>query len=364
MKQVLMVKLAPSAEHRITLIATMERFNAACDALAIWAADHSTHSKWTIQAACYRNTRETFGLSAQLTVRAIAKAAQAQDGLPEGKAAKFRPHGAVVYDSRIMSFKGIEAVSLSTVEGRVLVPMRLGDYQRSRINRQRGEADLILREGVFYLAICLDAPESDQFDATGTLGVDLGIVNLATDSDGETYSGEGVEQCRVRYTKRRSVLQSVGTRSSRRRLAKIRRREARFRADTNHVISKQIVGKAQHTKRQIAVEELTGINARIRVRRPQRSRQSGWAYAQLRAFIAYKALLAGVPLVAVNPRDTSRECFECGHTEKANRQSQSKFVCRSCGHVAPADTNAARNIARKAEVMRPTVPLEMAHAIA
>jgi IS605 OrfB family transposase len=351
-----MLRLDPSPVQRAALFDTMRAFNAAATDLAAWACEHGTSSKWAIQSGCYRDIRERHGLSAQMTVRAIKVAADAQKRMPKGKAAQFKPRSAVVYDSRIMSFKGAENISLWTVAGRQLIPMRLGDYQRARMDRQRGEADLLLRDGVFYLAVCLDAPEPDPADAVGTLGIDLGIVNLATDSDGATHSGETVEHCRARYAKRRATLQAVGTRSARRRLMKTRRREARFRRQENHVISKTIVRKAQDTKRRIAVEELTGIRARTTVRRSQRDRHQGWAFAQLRAFITYKAALAGVPLVVVDPRNTSRECAECGHTDKANRRSQAEFECRSCGHAAPADVNAARNIASRGEVMRPMVP--------
>jgi transposase len=55
--------------------------------------------------------------------------------------------------------------------------------------------------------------------------------------------------------------------------------------------------------------------------------------------------MAGIPLVFVDPRNTSRTCSECGHCEKANRKSQAEFVCKHCGHSMNADLNAARNIA-------------------
>lgn len=355
MKQTLMLRLDPTAEQHQALVGTMHAFNVAATEVAAWACEHGTSSKWAMHAACYRTIRERHGLSAQMTVRAIKVAADAQKRLPKGKAAMFKPRGAVVYDSRIMSFKGAEHVSLWTLGGREKIAMRLGDYQRARMDRQRGEADLLLRDGVFYLAVCLDAPEPDALDAVGTLGVDLGLVNLAADSDGDTHSGAAVEECRARYAKRRAVLQTVGTRSARRRLAKTRRREARFRRQENHRIAKTIVQKAQDTKRQIAVEDLTGIRTQTTVRRQQRSRHTGWAFAQLREFVEYKSRLAGVPVVVVDPRGTSRTCAQCGHCEKANRRSQAEFVCRSCGHEASADINAARNIASRAGVMRPMV---------
>lgn len=66
--------------------------------------------------------------------------------------------------------------------------------------------------------------------------------------------------------------------------------------------------------------------------------------ARIRQFLTYKADLAGVPLIAVNPRNTSRRCRICGHTAPENRESQAVFRCTACGHTGNADTNAAGNI--------------------
>ena len=71
---------------------------------------------------------------------------------------------------------------------------------------------------------------------------------------------------------------------------------------------------------------------------------AGWG--QLIAFLTYKAEDAGRELIAVNPRHTSQRCAHCGHTEAGNRVTQAEFRCRSCGHQANADTNAALNILR------------------
>ena len=71
-------------------------------------------------------------------------------------------------------------------------------------------------------------------------------------------------------------------------------------------------------------------------------------FHQLRGFIAYKAQDAGIPVVLVDPRHTSRTCSACGHCEKANRKSQAEFECRRCGFSANADWNAALNIRAQA----------------
>src|SRR2546422_1027818 len=268
-----------------------------------------------------------------------------------------KPEGALVYDPRVMSFKGLTHVSLLTLQGRVLVPFRVGGYQESRMDAIKGQADLLYRKGVFYLAVTLEVPTPPPDEVTATLGVDLGIVNLATDSLGETFSGEQVEKNRKRMHALRQRLQKRGSKSAKRHLRKLSGREARFRKNTNHVISKRIVHKAKATRQGIALEELRHIRQRTErtVRRSQRSRHSSWSFAQLRFFLSYKAALVGVPLHLVDPRNTSKTCHVCGHCAKENRKSQAVFCCQACGYCDNADRNAAINISRAA-VMRPLVP--------
>ncbi len=218
----------------------------------------------------------------------------------------------------------------------------------------RGAADLIYRDGRFYLAAVIDVPdppagpEPDEW-----LGVDLGIVNIATDSDGQAHSGKGLRAIRRRNRELRRRLQAKRTKSATRLLRKRRRKEARMARDVNHCISKSLVGKAKDTGRGIALEDLQGIRDRVTVRRAQRADLHSWSFHQLRTFIAYKATMAGVVVRPVDPRNTSRTCPECGLIDKRNRPTRDDFRCISCGLAGPADTFAARNISRRAAVMRP-----------
>lgn len=101
---------------------------------------------------------------------------------------------------------------------------------------------------------------------------------------------ERVEKSRRRYEYIRSRLQAAGTRSAKRHLKKLAKRERRrHKRDTNHVISKRLVRKAADTNRGISLEDLQGIRERTTVRRAQRSRHSKWAFSELRAFIEYKS---------------------------------------------------------------------------
>ena len=116
-----------------------------------------------------------------------------------------------------------------------------------------------------------------------------------------------------------------------------------------------MVAAAEGTKRALALEDLKGIHSRTTVRRGQRGRHGKWAFGQLSAFIEYKAKLAGVPMLLVDPRDTSKRCSVCGHVERANRRTQACFRCRACGYELNADLNAAENIRWRADVMQPIV---------
>src|SRR5262249_55573697 len=161
------------------LVATMERFNAACDAIAAVAFQERCANKVQLQKLVYFQTRADFGLSAQLTIRAISKVVEAYKR-DKRVQPRFRAHGAVPYDQRIMSWKGLEKVSLLTLGGRELVAVRLGAYQRARLDRRQGQADLVLRDGAFFLYATLEVPAETPGDPPPEdyLGIDLGIVNL------------------------------------------------------------------------------------------------------------------------------------------------------------------------------------------
>jgi putative transposase len=152
---------------------------------------------------------------------------------------------------------------------------------------------------------------------------------------------------RKRQVRIRARLQQKGTKSARRLVKTRSRKETRFAADINHQVSNKIVTEAQRTGRGIAIEELTGIRARVRLRKPQRVTLHSWSFAQLGAFLDYKATRAGVPILTVDPAYTSQMCFACKNIDKKSRRNQAVYHCVACGVVAHADINAALNIAQR-----------------
>ena len=137
MKQTMLLKLTPTTEQSQALLDTMHAFNAACNYVAQVAFAEKTANKFELQKQVYGELRTTYKLAAQLAIRAISKASEAYKRDKSIQPA-FKPEGALVYDERVMSFKGLLTVSLLTLSGRVLVPFQVGAYQESRMGKHQG----------------------------------------------------------------------------------------------------------------------------------------------------------------------------------------------------------------------------------
>jgi len=354
------VKLLASDEQAGMLDATVKRANAA----RCWIAERGHAERCLGRSALHRLTyyqaRERFGLCAQMAVRAIGSVVECFSR-DRRVVPRFRARAAFPYDNRILAVHPDRSeVSIWTVAGRQTIPFVAGRRQQWLLEQALsfGESDLRpVVGGRWMLDITVELEAPYPYEPGGWLGVDLGVVNIAVDSDGNRAAGGHLNGLRRRHRRLRGRLQKLGTRSARRRLRDRSGRERRFATDVNHRIAKELVRRAERAGRGIALEDLKGIRGRIRARRSQRGALHSWAFAQLKQLILYKAALAGVPVDAeVDPRNSSRQCPRCGHTSKRNRPSQARFRCLGCGHHGHADHIAASNIAGRAAVNRPNVP--------
>ncbi|WP_326777149.1 RNA-guided endonuclease InsQ/TnpB family protein [Streptomyces sp. NBC_01445] len=370
MKLVVRVKLLPTPVQAAALEATLN----ACNEAATWAAsvafENEARRPLELRKHTYAEVRERWGLGAQAAQHAIKKTCDAYTTLKanlrngrygrpgsrrharaSGKPVVFRPQAAQPYDDRMLSWQHqARTVSIWTTAGRLKGVAFTGQAEQLEVlaAHRKGESDLVCQGGKWFLiATCEIAEAAPNTQPVGFLGVDLGIVNIAVTSDGARHCGRRVNRKRERDRKLRSKLQKKQTKSAKRRAKRHAGKEARRAKDINHKISKRIVAEAERTGRGIALETLTGIRERARLRKPQRTTLHSWPFAQLGSFIAYKAKRAGVPVVYVDPAYTSQECSQCHHIARANRPSQARFACRSCGFVEHADYNASHNIAHR-----------------
>lgn len=251
MKLTAQVKLLISPEQADALKRTMQAANAVCDSLSAWAWEHQTFQQFPLHKGQYAEQRAASGLTAQVIVRCIAKVADSYK-LDKRTQRTFQPLGALAYDDRILRWYADKGqVSIWSVDGRLKLPFVCGEYQRGLLAFQQGESDLAFVNGNFYLLATVSIPDPPLIETNGVLGVDLGIAQLATDSEGRSYSGEAIKACRRRAKRIRSLLQSKGTKNAKKHLRKMRQRTANYQRWVNHNISKQLVKNALSSRKAI-----------------------------------------------------------------------------------------------------------------
>lgn len=239
-------------------------------------------------------------------------------------------------------------VNLSTTDGRQTLRFRVPTYAEKYTGFPTDTADLICKRGRWYLHIVVTLPTPLLLSSEAIIGVDLGLAQPAVTSTPAFLGARRWKDIEGQRFKLKRQLQRKGTPSAKRHLRHLRGKQARFRKDCDHVLSKQIVQSCEPGAT-IVIENLTDIRKRTKIRRKTETsrRVHSWSFAQVRSFIEYKAEERGCTVIAVDPRHTSQTCSCCGHQARNNRRSRGRFVCHQCGFELHADLNAARNIAAK-----------------
>ena len=216
------------------------------------------------------------------------------------------------------------------------------------------------RGGKWFVSIqCAQVVAEPTHPSRSMVGVDLGIAQLATCSDGMVVEPFNSLKRRARQLARaqRSLARKrKGSSNYRRQKAKIARLHIRI-ADARQDHLHKITHRISQNHAVVCVEDLQVANmsrsASGTVEAPGKQVSAkrglnraildqGWF--ELRRQLGYKLAWAGGQLVAVAPQHTSQRCSACGHVSGENRRSQSRFCCVACGHTQNADLNAAMNI--------------------
>ena len=343
MKLTLQIRLLPTAEQAVKLKKTFSVFNEACNTISQIAWERHVFKQFNLHKEVYYPIKETYRLSSQLVVRAISKVADTYK-LDKKKQRHFREFGAITYDSRVLSYNIDKSVcSISLIGSREKIAFTC--YRPQLMQYAEGEADLVLIKDKFYLYQTIDIPDEEEETAEDFLGVDMGITDIVSLSDGTNISSNEVKNIRNRYNRVRASVQSKGTRNCHKLLKRLKGRERRFATIVNHRISKQVVAKAKEEHKGIAIEDLKnirwGMNSKKR-NKTFRRRSNSWNFYQLRYFLEYKCKMNGVQITVIPPAYTSQTCYKCGHIGIRHGKH---FRCAHCGNVADADVNAALNIA-------------------
>ncbi|MBT2481343.1 RNA-guided endonuclease TnpB family protein [Streptomyces sp. ISL-94] len=242
----------------------------------------------------------------------------------------------------------------------------------------------VKREGrKWFVVLTAEQAPPEPLPATGSVvGVDMGIANFLADSNGGFVPNprhgraaaaklEAAQQALSRFPRRKAKDRTANHQRAVEKVAGLHGKVRRQRLDHAHKTALGLVREHEF----IAHEDLKIRNmSKAPAPKPDPDKPGGFlpngaaAKAGLNRSIAdagwgvfltilhAKAESAGREVIAVDPRNTSRECPECGHTAKQNRTTQDKFHCVACGHTAHADTVGAVNVLRAGLVRRDANP--------
>jgi IS605 OrfB family transposase len=200
-------------------------------------------------------------------------------------------------------------------------------------------ATLKYRKGKFWLNLVYFKPDPEPV-LGDVLGVDRGLHNLVTCSDGANFKNNKARAIQRKHLFNRRKLQKKGTPSAIRRLKKMSGREKRFIREQNHVITSKLASMPYNV---LVLEDLKGVSKNKRKGKRLNKHLSSWPFYQLQTFLEYKAEAYGKKVEYVDARYTSQICSSCGDRTSGNRCA-GKYRCRVCGYNGYADLNAAINI--------------------
>jgi IS605 OrfB family transposase len=214
-------------------------------------------------------------------------------------------------------------------------PLKLCDYHQKCLLAFDGISDSSIirnQSGELVLRLVFKTKETAIPVSTG-LGIDIGIAKPIVFSDGKMLgSGAYIKHKKLEFGKKRA--------RSQKNKASISAKQGRWTNDLNHKLSRKAVDYAiSQGVGVLALENLKGHHLSNR-----RFRKYSWAFKDLLSKVTYKAELAGLKVISVNPAYTSQRCSCCGSESKDNRKSQDWFLCGKCNYQANADVNASKNI--------------------
>ncbi|GAT64584.1 transposase [Planomonospora sphaerica] len=240
---------------------------------------------------------------------------------------------------------------------------------RHRPVKGRVKTISVKREGSrWYVILSCDEVPAQSLPATGAAaGIDLGVASLVTTSGGGHLGNPrhlAAIADRLADAQRDLARKQRGSKRRRKAVARVAALHAkvrRQRLDHAHkaalalvrdydVIVHEALKVANMTRSASGTLDAPGRGVAAKSGLNRSILDAGWGV--FLTVLAYKAESAGRELIAVEPRNTSRTCAECGHVAKENRLTQAAFRCTACGHAAHADVNAAINILRTGLALR------------
>jgi predicted transposase len=380
------LKLEPSVEQKKLLMEFATAYVGALNFISkkVHKDLNKTQSNKKIQEDLYHEVREKFLIGAQTTCSACQQVASSYKQLwttakkhaqnvKKGwtkklyrgldKAPEYKSPTVTMQYNRDYSWSKNQEVSVGTMDGRIKLKYHGWNKHLEMIKEgaPTGAAklwyDKTSKQWYLIVSIELQREDIDPRDLMKVKGVDVGqrCLAVSTTNTGETnfvHGGQVKSKCR-HYQRVRKGLQSKGTRSSKKVLARLSMRERRFRSDVNHKLAHSVLEESIL----VGMEDLGGcrentIKKRKKARNGATAKQtqatresSSWSYAEAYQFVSYKSFFYDSVVVQVDARNTSKGCSKCGNVDDGNRPGGALiFKCTSCGHTVHSDKNGSDNI--------------------
>ena len=169
------------------------------------------------------------------------------------------------YDVRTVTLRGSQ-ITFSTCDKRIRTIISIPEfftesYPSSEGWKLKGANIGIDRKGRVFVNLIYDCPDPviEENNDGKIVGLDRGVYNIVTTSEGVHYGAKDVRRVKRKYNHVRSGLQKKGTRSAKRRLVSISGREKRFVHDQNHCISKKLANTDEDVSVYV-LEDLSSMN--------------------------------------------------------------------------------------------------------
>lgn len=336
------LKFATAKKQR-SIAALLEAYRAAINFYirSLWVEkgklDGATHARLpaikTRLSAQYRAQALKQALETVIATRKSAKALKKRVQCPVFRGSAVLSAKVVTVEDGKGSFDLIVRISSLHKGHRITIPTK----RTAVLNRWCKRGTIIQGCALSESGIVLwvDVPDNPPRKNGATLGLDIGINKLVSDSNGNHY---GTEFKTIRDKIRRSKPKS----------------KARYRhfAERENYIGRVLNQLPWSDLATVGVEQLSDMKRGKKKNRGKAFRKAiaHWTYRRVLTRIEHHAEANRVRLIRVNPANTSRTCPECGECNPLNRRGE-KFACVACNHKGDSDHIAARNILARTQAI-------------
>lgn len=246
-------------------------------------------------------------------------------------------------DARIFSMvKGF--LSIISSKGRVKCKFELYPKLEELLAKYKfGNPRIFEKDGDIWISLYFKAPDLVSQNKLAC-GIDLGIKNFAATSEGKLFRDKkfNAEKRRLRFLRRK--LQSCGTKSAKRHLKKLRRKERNKNTNFTHCLANAILNSTKADT--LVLENLKSLKVK-KHKFQNKNRISQVPFFQLRQFLAYKAALQGKIVILACPSYTSQ--IDNRTNKRDGERKGSRYIGKD-GKLLHSDVNAACNIALRSKL--------------